>query len=202
SQAAAWLSRYADHDWMDQLGSEPMPWETQEVLARAWVNRVQRDGFLLSGVGYLGALHRDGLPQAAAWLLTEADVHTTVVFGIVRDWRYQETVTGSLRTVLPGPSPSEFLRTALEPELGEAITRGGRALAGGFEIPVGMSTRASSDEFQAARWAYYEALVLSRLMRSAEGMLRPQPLVPRRPQQRAPASMERRRGHGSHSRWV
>jgi len=202
SQAAAWLSRYADHDWIEGLGSEPMPWETQEVLARAWVNRVQRDGFLFSGVGYLGALHRDALPQAAAWLLTQADVHTSVVFGIVRDWRYQETVTGSARTVLPGPSPSEFLRTALEPELGDAITRGGRALAGGFEIPVGMSTRASPDEFQAARWAYYEGLLLSRLIRSAESMLGSQPLISHRPQPRAPASMERRRGHGTHSRWV
>jgi nanoRNase/pAp phosphatase (c-di-AMP/oligoRNAs hydrolase) len=202
SQAAAWLERYADHDWMEHLGSEPMPWETQEVLARAWVNRVQRDGFLFSGVGYLAALHRDGLPQAAAWLLTQADVHTSVVFGIVRDWRYQETITGSLRTVLPGLAPSEFLRSALETERGPAITRGGRALAGGFEIPVGMSTRASSEEFQEARWAYYEALVLSRLIQSAEGMLRPRPLVTRPPRRRAPASLERRRGHAPHDRWV
>jgi nanoRNase/pAp phosphatase (c-di-AMP/oligoRNAs hydrolase) len=167
-QAAAWLTPLRDAAMLDQVAQERMPFETEEVLARASTNRVLRRGFHFAGVGYLKARHRDALPQAAAWLLTQGDVHTSIVFGIVRDWRLQETLAGSLRTVLPSPSPHDFLRKALGPDAGREIGRGGRPFAGGFEIPIGMSTRASSPEFQMARWAYYEQLILGRLNRAAE----------------------------------
>ena len=166
--AAAWLTPLGDAAVLDQVDQERMPFETEEVLARASTNRLERHGFLFAGVGYLQARHRDALPQAAAWLLTQGDVHTSVVFGIVRDWRLQETLAGSLRTVVSSPSPHDFLQRALGPGAGPEIARGGRAFAGGFEIPIGMSTRASSTEFQMARWAFYEHLILGRLVRTAE----------------------------------
>jgi hypothetical protein len=145
-----------------------MPDETLEVVRRALATRILRRGFTFAGVGYLPAAHRDALPQAATWLLAQGGAHTAVVFGIVRDWRLQETITGSLRTALPSPSPHEFLQEALGPPDGGEILSGGRAFAGGFEIPVGMSTRASPMRFQLVRWAYYEQMLLGRFLQLAE----------------------------------
>lgn len=170
--AAAWLDPWHDAALLQDVLRENMPRETEALVTRAWVNRVVKDGFVFAGVGYLEAQHRDALPQAASWLLTQADVHTSVVFGIVRDWRLLETLSGSLRTVRPSPSPTEFLHQALGPEAGLDLSSGGRAFAGGFEVPIGMSARASTIAFQMARWAYYEGLILERLSRAGSAEAR------------------------------
>ena len=172
-EAAAWLEPWHDAARLQEVARERMPRETEQLLIRASVNRVVRDGFLLAGVGYLEAQQRDALPQAAAWLLSQADVHTSVVFGILRDWRLLETLTGSMRTVRPSPSPTEFLQEALGSAAGTNTRTGGRPYAGGFEIPIGMSTRASSVSFQMARWAYYEGLILERMTRVIDEGTRP-----------------------------
>lgn len=167
-RAAAWLTSYSDTDLLREVAQQPVPNESLEILSRAEATRVVRRGFAFAGVGYLPAIHRDSLPQAATWLLGQGGAHTAVVFGIVRDWRYLETVAGSLRTVLPTPTPHDFLQEALGSRVDGEVLSGGRAFSGGFEIPVGMSTRGSSIESQMVRWAYYEHLLLARFLQAAE----------------------------------
>ena len=41
------------------------------------------ESFSIAGVGYLRAEDRDGIPQAADFLVTEENIHTAVVYGIV-----------------------------------------------------------------------------------------------------------------------
>ncbi len=163
-RAATWLAPLSDLDLLEAIQHQAIPWETVEILRRALAANTFTRGFSLSGVGYLHAKHRDALPQVANWLLAQSDVHTAVVFGIVRDWRLRETITGSIRTILPDLSPWAFLHKVIGPEGSEGTAIGGRAFAGGFEILVGMSTRCSPMEFQLARWAYYEHLLLARLV--------------------------------------
>ncbi|HET7011712.1 MAG TPA: hypothetical protein VFI11_13125 [Anaerolineales bacterium] len=167
-RAVSWLTPYSDQALIRDVAGQPVPWETMEVIGRARTTQVTRRGFRFAGVGYMPARHRDALPQAATWLLGQGGAHTSVVFGIIRDWRLQETITGSLRTILPSPTPHEFLQEALGEEADGQVMSGGRAFAGGFEIPVGMSSRASPMEYQMVRWAYYEHLLLQRLLGAAD----------------------------------
>jgi nanoRNase/pAp phosphatase (c-di-AMP/oligoRNAs hydrolase) len=167
-EAASWLAPLSDLELLEGIASQAIPRETVELLCRALAANVLAHGFCFAGVGYLRAEHRDAIPQAAEWLLSLPEVHTSLVFGIVRDWRLRETITGSLRTDLPGLSPRAFLRRVVGPGVAEGAAIGGRAHAGGFEIPVGLSSRAASMDLQLARWGYFEHLMLEAFLRAAE----------------------------------
>ena len=45
--------------------------------------RIVAENFSIAGIGYLRAEDRDAIPQAADFLLTEENVHTVIVYGIV-----------------------------------------------------------------------------------------------------------------------
>jgi nanoRNase/pAp phosphatase (c-di-AMP/oligoRNAs hydrolase) len=55
----------------------------------------------------------DAIPQAADFLLTEENVHTAVVYGIVEKPCGGEAVIGSLRTSKATLNPDAFLKDAL-----------------------------------------------------------------------------------------
>jgi nanoRNase/pAp phosphatase (c-di-AMP/oligoRNAs hydrolase) len=164
---AQWLALFLDETALGQITNQSVPWETLEVLRRALTTRTRRPGYSFAGVGYLAAQDRDALPQTAEWLLSEEGVHTTVVFGIVRDWRSQETISGSLRTHRIDLAPERFLRAAFLDDLGDRVSIGGRALAGGFQIPLGPSSRESPTDTQTERWLYWEQDLSERLGQAA-----------------------------------
>ena len=68
----------------------------------------------VAGVGYLRYEDRDAIPQAADFLITEENVHTAVVYGIVHDEdeEKKELVVGSLRTNKITLDPDEFIKEA------------------------------------------------------------------------------------------
>jgi len=171
-QAGAFLMRWSDADLLRRIQEEPVPWATSEILRRALTTRQDYWGFTVAGVGYLRAEDRDAIPQAADFLLSVEGMTSSIVFGIVRDWRVREVLAGSLRTSDPQLAPDRFLKTAFGGDFLGRSFGGGRAFAGAFEIPIGMSSKTAQESYQIARWLYYEYLVNQQLLQAITATLR------------------------------
>jgi len=106
-----------------------------DMIQAALERRRIYDNFLFSDVGFVRKEHRDGIPQAADFLLTRAGIDTVLVFGIV-DGR---TIDGSLRTRSDTINPDAFLKKAfgLNEERRSHYGGGNVRDKGGFQIPIG-----------------------------------------------------------------
>ncbi len=123
---------------------------------------------MTAGAGYLRWADRDAIPQAADFLVTEENVHTVVVYGILQGDEGREVVSGSLRTRRPTLAVDAFLKEALgEDEAGQAYG-GGRSRAGGFEIRMGFLQDGDLDpEQQAVKWRLFDQQIRNKIFRTA-----------------------------------
>src|SRR5690606_37035835 len=96
--AAAYLSEYVDPRLLETILRVQRSHGTMEVIRVALTDRLLRGGFSLAGVGYLRPADRDAIPQATDFLLTEENVHTAIVYGILLGEGDREVVAGSIRT--------------------------------------------------------------------------------------------------------
>lgn len=148
--AAAYLQPFCDQELLNEILHQRRSHKVMEVISLALDNREIRAGFCLSGVGYLRAEDRDAIPQAADFLLSEENVHTAIVFGIVQD--EMEAIHGSLRTTKIALSPDQFLKTSLGKTPNGSFYGGGKAKAGGFEIPLGFLSGHDDAELSELKW--------------------------------------------------
>ncbi|MEO5339289.1 MAG: bifunctional oligoribonuclease/PAP phosphatase NrnA [Magnetococcus sp. MYC-9] len=155
--AAAYLQPFCDRELLTEILHQQRSQKVMEVISVALENRVIRSGFCISGVGYLRAADRDALPQAADFLLTEEMVHTAIVFGIVQGER--EEIHGSLRTTKLTMSPDQFLKEALGKMTSGSHYGGGKARAGGFEIPLGFLAGHDDAELSKLKWDTFKAKI-------------------------------------------
>jgi nanoRNase/pAp phosphatase (c-di-AMP/oligoRNAs hydrolase) len=88
------------------------------------------------GIGYTRAEDRDDIPQAAELLKKEENIHTAIVFGIVRNDDQDETLTGSSRTSKLTLDPDEFLKTVSGTNADSHFYGGGKLMAGSFSEPI------------------------------------------------------------------
>lgn len=136
--AAAYLSRFYDSQLLNAVLQSSRSRRVMNVIERALRNRIIKKNFSVSGVGYLRYDDRDAIPQAADFLVTEEDIHTAVVYGIVHNEdEDKEVVIGSLRTTKLTLDPDEFIKETLGKDPQGRFFGGGRYMAGGFEIPIG-----------------------------------------------------------------
>ncbi len=164
-RAAAFLARFYDAGTLLGIMTQARPKQVMDIIQRALQNRVLRESYSIAGIGYVRAEDRDAVPQAADFLLTEENIHTAIVYGIVtsnRDGQRFENLVGSLRTTKLTIDPDAFLKEALGRGDWGQFFGGGRAEAGGFEIPVGFLT-GGSDEYQNLKWQVYDTQVKQRL---------------------------------------
>lgn len=161
-QSAAWLSNFYDPNILAQILSQSRSKTVMALIQRALENREIRENFSVSGIGYLRSGDRDAIPQAADFLLTEENVHTAIVFGLVAADDGSETVVGSLRTVKVTIDPDELLKSAFGRGQEGKYFGGGKRTAGGFEIPVGFLSGNNDDEFRQLKWQVYNAQVRQR----------------------------------------
>ncbi|MEO5350801.1 MAG: bifunctional oligoribonuclease/PAP phosphatase NrnA [Magnetococcus sp. YQC-3] len=159
--AAAYLQPFCDREVLNEILHQQRSQKVMEVISVALENRVIRSGFSISGVGYLRADDRDALPQAADFLLTEETVHTAIVFGIVQSDR--EEIHGSLRTTKLTMSPDQFLKEALGKMASGSHYGGGKARAGGFEIPLGFLSGHDDAELSKLKWDTFNAKIQKKL---------------------------------------
>lgn len=157
--AAAFLQPFYDIELLLDILHQRRNHKVMEVINLALNNRVIRAGLCLSGVGYLREDDRDAIPQAADFLLTEDTVHTAIVYGIVTFSDGIECIHGSLRTSKNSLGPDTFLKEVLGRTAQGVFYGGGKAGAGGFEIPLGFLSGNDPDELAQLKWNAFDAKI-------------------------------------------
>ena len=104
------------------------------------------------------------------FLVTEEDIHTAVVYGIVHNEDDdKELVIGSLRTTTLTLDPDEFIKETLGQDSQGRFFGGGRYMAGGFEIPVGfLNSFNDNSEDTKLKWEVFDTQIKQKLMRLVE----------------------------------
>ncbi|MEK6408968.1 MAG: bifunctional oligoribonuclease/PAP phosphatase NrnA [Acidobacteriota bacterium] len=162
-EAASFLSRFADSSLLEDILSVKRSKQVMDVIRLALENREIRDSYSISGVGFLRSEDRDSIPQAADFLLTEENVHTAIVYGIILKGD-REMVVGSMRTNKVTLNPDEFLKEALGTTEAGRYYGGGRRGAGGFEIPIGFLAAIKDDELVRMKWRLHNELIKRKLL--------------------------------------
>jgi nanoRNase/pAp phosphatase (c-di-AMP/oligoRNAs hydrolase) len=165
--AAGYLSRFYDAQLLNAILHVYRSKRVMEVIQRSLTNRVVQNNFSIAGVGYLRYEDRDAIPQAADFLVTEENVHTAVVYGIVRDEDDEvEVVIGSLRTSKLTLDPDEFIKEAFGKNSEGRFFGGGRFTAGGFEIPIGFLCGFNDNsDFSKMKWEVFDNQIKQKLLK-------------------------------------
>ena len=105
------------------------------MIQKALEKKQVFDTFVFTDVGFVRREHRDGIPQAAEFLLQREGTDTVLVFGIVEG----KTIDGSLRTRSDTINPDTFLKKAFGFDEEKQTYYGGGNIKdkGGFQIPLG-----------------------------------------------------------------
>lgn len=162
-QAAAFLSRFKDADLLNQIMMQERSRQTMDITERALSNRELAESFSISGIGYLRAEDRDAIPQAADFLMTEENIHTAIVYGIVTSKDQDETLVGSFRTSKITLDPDAFIKEVFGKDAGGNYFGGGKLSAGGFQIPIGFLSGVSEDEYRQKKWQLFDAQIKQKI---------------------------------------
>ena len=165
--AASYLSRLMDPELLEKIMRVQRSHGTMDVIETALSDRLVRGGYSLAGVGYLRHADRDAIPQAADFLITEENVHTAIVYGIVQGEGERELVVGSVRTSKVTLDVDQFLKSALGSDFRGRHYGGGRDRAGGFEIPVGFLEGTHDSEHMRLKWDTFNRQIRSKLLKAA-----------------------------------
>lgn len=165
--AVGYLSRFYDYQLLKAILQTNRSKRVMDVIERSLKNRIVQNNFSIAGVGYLRYDDRDAIPQAADFLVTEENVHTAVVYGIVHDEDEElEVVIGSLRTTKLTLDPDEFIKEAFGQDSQGRFFGGGRTGAGGFEIPMGfLSGSNENSAYAKMKWEVFDAQIKQKLLR-------------------------------------
>jgi len=165
--AAGYLSRFYDSQLLNAVLQTARSRRVMDVIERSLKNRKVHNNFSIAGVGYLRYDDRDAIPQAADFLVTEENVHTAVVYGIVHDEDEEvEVVIGSLRTSKLTLDPDEFIKEAFGQDINGRYFGGGRMMAGGFEIPMGfLGGFNDNSEYAKLKWEAFDIQIKQKLLR-------------------------------------
>ncbi|MDJ0510486.1 MAG: bifunctional oligoribonuclease/PAP phosphatase NrnA [Crocosphaera sp.] len=165
--AAAYLSRIYDPQLLNAVLQSARSCRVMDVIERSLKNRLIQNSFSIAGVGYLRYEDRDAIPQAADFLVTEENIHTAIVYGIIHDEdREIEVIIGSLRTNKLTLDPDEFIKEALGKNPQGRYYGGGREMAGGFEIPMGFFGGSNdNNNYTKLKWELVDAQLKQKLLR-------------------------------------
>ncbi|MBD2184019.1 bifunctional oligoribonuclease/PAP phosphatase NrnA [Planktothrix sp. FACHB-1355] len=165
--AAAYLSRFYDAQLLNAVLQTNRSKRVMDVIERSLKNRSVQNNFSIAGVGYLRYDNRDAIPQAADFLVTEENVHTALVYGIVHNEEEGiEMVIGSLRTTKLTLDPDEFLKEAFGQDNQGRFFGGGRMMAGGFEIPIGfLGGSNENSEYAKLKWEVFDTQIKQKLLK-------------------------------------
>jgi len=154
-EAASFLSQYADSQALKEIMSQSRSKQTMDVIQSAIANRTIVQNYSIAGVGYIRAEDRDAIPQAADLLLTEDNVHTALVYGIVIDENQAENLVGSFRTTKFTLDADKFIKEVFGKTQGGEYFGGGKDFSGGFMIPVGFLTGTFSKDYLDLKWQLF-----------------------------------------------
>jgi len=166
-QAAAYLSRFYDPQLLSAVVHSARSKRVMDVIERSLKNRIVRNSYSIAGVGYLRYDDRDAIPQSSDFLVTEENVHTAVVYGIVHNEEEElEVVIGSLRTNKITLDPDEFIKEAFGKDAQGRYFGGGRYNAGGFEVPLGFLYGFNEHpKYAKLKWEVFDTQIKQKLLR-------------------------------------
>jgi len=162
-EAAAFLSRFRDAEMLAQIMSQARSKHAMDIIHRALGNRMVIDNYSISGIDYVRAEDRDAIPEAASFLLTEENVHTAIVYGIVEEGQ-GETLIGSMRTAKFALDPDAFLKEVFGKDATGHYFGGGKPMAGAFAIPVGFLSGNPAEEYRTLNWEVHDAQVKHKIL--------------------------------------
>jgi nanoRNase/pAp phosphatase (c-di-AMP/oligoRNAs hydrolase) len=165
--ASSYLSRLLDPELLERIMQVQRSHGTMDVIETALSERLVKGGFSLAGVGYLRHADRDAIPQAADFLITEENVHTAIVYGIVQGEGERELVVGSVRTSKVTMDIDQFLKSALGSDFRGRHYGGGREGAGGFEIPVGFLEGTQDPDHMRLKWDTFNRQIRMKVLKAA-----------------------------------
>jgi nanoRNase/pAp phosphatase (c-di-AMP/oligoRNAs hydrolase) len=161
--AAAYLSQFRDADLLEQIMNQLRSKQVMDIIRRALGNRMVIENLSIAGIGYLRAEDRDAIPQAAEFLGKEENVHTAIVYGILKEEDQKEVLTGSLRTSKLTLDPDEFLKGTFGVNPEGHYYGGGKHMAGGFSIPVGFLAGEPCEDYSEMKWQVFDTQVKSKI---------------------------------------
>jgi len=162
-QAASYISRFMDPDILEKILNQTRSKKSMEIISKALSNKTIIESFSISGIGYLRAEDRDAIPQATDFLVTEENVHTAIVYGIVRGDNFEESLVGSLRTNKITLDPDEFIKDVFGRDAYGNYFGGGKVSAGGFQIPLGFLAGEGSQEYLDLKWQTFDTRIKQRI---------------------------------------
>jgi nanoRNase/pAp phosphatase (c-di-AMP/oligoRNAs hydrolase) len=134
-EAAAYLWPCVDQALLKKISAQSLAPPVMDMIQKALEKKQVFDNFIFTDVGFVRREHRDGIPQAADFLLQREGTDTVLVFGIVEG----KMVDGSLRTRSDTINPDTFLKKAFGLDEEKKAYYGGGNIRdkGGFQIPLG-----------------------------------------------------------------
>lgn len=157
--SAAYLSQFRDAELLEHIMNQSWSKQVMDVIRRALGNHTVVENLSIAGIGYLRSEDRDAIPQAAEFLKKEENVHTAIVYGIIRNDDQDEVLTGSMRTSKLTLDPDEFLKTVFGAGPDGRYFGGGKHMAGSFSIPVGFLSGSHSENFTDLKWQVFDMQV-------------------------------------------
>ncbi|MDH5681955.1 MAG: hypothetical protein OEZ36_10225, partial [Spirochaetota bacterium] len=135
--ASAYLSRITDRDLLSVISHQSVSAKTMDITETALQNKDIRGTFLFAGVGFVREEDRDGIGQAADYLLRREGIETVIVYGIVGG----KYIDGSLRTTSHTLDPDKWIKDLFGVSTDGKPFGGGRRDKGGFQLPLSVFAR-------------------------------------------------------------
>lgn len=161
--ASAYLSNYFNPNLLSEIVSQARTKKVMDIIQKALANRVIRDNYSIAGIGYLRQEDRDAIAQAADFLLSEENVHTVIVYGIVVTDNNEELLSGSFRTSKLTLDADTFMKETFGKSENGDYFGGGKQEAGGFAIPVGFLTGTYGNEYEELKWKIFDQQVKQKI---------------------------------------
>ena len=166
--AAGFLSQFSDANLLSQVLSQSRSKPTLEIISRALANRTVVANYSIAGVGYVRGENRDAIPQTADFLVSEENVHTAIVYGIVTGDNGEEQLIGSVRTSKLVFDPDHFIKDVLGKDAAGRYFGGGKPAAAGFQIPIEFLRGCGPDRYADLKWQVYDAQVKHKILARIE----------------------------------
>ena len=161
--ATAFLSNYFNPNLLSEIVNQYRTKKVMDIIEKSLANRVIKDNYSVSGIGYLRQEDRDAIAQASDFLLTEENVHTVIVYGIVVNDKGEELLSGSFRTSKLTLDADTFIKEAFGRSQNGDYFGGGKQEAGGFSIPVGFLTGTYGNEYEELKWKIFDQQVKQKI---------------------------------------
>jgi nanoRNase/pAp phosphatase (c-di-AMP/oligoRNAs hydrolase) len=166
--AAGFLNQFSDANLLNQIMSQSRSKPTLDIISRALASRTVVANFSIAGVSYVRSENRDAIPQTADFLVSEENVHTAIVYGIVTGDNSEEQLIGSVRTSKLVFDPDRFIKDVLGKDAGGRYFGGGKQTAGGFQIPIEFLSGSGPDHYADLKWQVYDTQVKHKILAKIE----------------------------------